>query len=339
MRNAWLLLGLALLGGVAGPLACGQAFVVTGSTSSGGMSTAAAGPGVGGSGGDTSASSGGGSTSISGATSSTGTGMSGAPCKADAECPGLITLCGEPACIDGFCSHRGLQPNGNSSSQLYGDCHFAKCLNATLVNGESDTDVYDDGNECTDDVCKNGMPSNTPKPGSQCGVNGVCNDKGACVECTGNDVSKCPGAQKACINGYCSALTCQDGMKDFNETDEDCGGDECAPCGDTSYCLVPKDCTSGVCKVPPAEALMKCIAASCTDLVKNGKETDTDCGGPDCQVKCQVNMKCAVGGDCMSGVCQAGKCQQANCKDGVKNGMEKGVDCGASGCALKCPGG
>lgn len=75
-------------------------------------------------------------------------------------------------------------------------------------------------------------------------------------------------------------------------------------------------------------------APTCTDTVKNGSETDVDCGGS-CSTKCGDNAGCGVPADCTSGVCTAGRCVASACSDGVKNGSETGVDCGGS-CTQKC---
>jgi hypothetical protein len=67
--------------------------------------------------------------------------------------------------------------------------------------------------------------------------------------------------------------------------------------------------------------------------MKNGKETDVDCGGPDC-AKCANTKACGVASDCLSGTCTGGACQPG-CFDSLKNGNETDVDCGGS-CAQKC---
>jgi hypothetical protein len=46
------------------------------------------------------------------------------------------------------------------------------------------------------------------------------------------------------------------------------------------------------------------------DGIKNGAETDVDCGGPDCP-KCPDGKGCAAGSDCQSGFCVYGICQPA----------------------------
>jgi hypothetical protein len=65
-------------------------------------------------------------------------------------------------------------------------------------------------------------------------------------------------------------------------------------------------------------------------MVKDGAETDIDCGGGTCQ-KCIDGKTCLVPNDCVSGVCTGGICSPPTCTDGVKNGLETDVDCGG-GC-------
>ncbi len=48
-------------------------------------------------------------------------------------------------------------------------------------------------------------------------------------------------------------------------------------------------------------------AATCTDGVKDGSETGTDCGGPTC-MPCAAGGGCLVATDCQSDVCQAAIC-------------------------------
>jgi len=83
-------------------------------------------------------------------------------------------------------------------------------------------------------------------------------------------------------------------------------GTMCDDKGVCVECLAPTDCASGVCEQN------KCIPASCTDTLKNGTETDVDCGGADCN-GCDDGEVCVVGDDCKSKLCDNGACQVPTC--------------------------
>lgn len=73
---------------------------------------------------------------------------------------------------------------------------------------------------------------------------------------------------------------------------------------------------------------------SCSDSLKNGSESDVDCGGS-CG-KCAATKACNQAADCQSGSCNNGVCAAtATCSDMLKNGSESDVDCGGS-CSQKC---
>ncbi|HEY8077686.1 MAG TPA: hypothetical protein VIF62_26350 [Labilithrix sp.] len=95
------------------------------------------------------------------------------------------------------------------------------------------------------------------------------------------------------------------------------------PCPSGQHCDGAPDCASKVCR------MNVCQDASVADGVKNGDETDVDCGGMHAPA-CVDNKMCLVADDCTSGVCTSGVCQAPNDHDGVKNGDETGVDCGGS---------
>ena len=79
-------------------------------------------------------------------------------------------------------------------------------------------------------------------------------------------------------------------------------------------------------------------AASCSDGVRNGSESDIDCGGGSCAA-CATGKTCGGASDCVSGICTSGTCQpQPTCTDGIKNGSETDIDCGGSTCP-KCTSG
>jgi hypothetical protein len=88
-------------------------------------------------------------------------------------------------------------------------------------------------------------------------------------------------------------------------TDDACGGFLCPPCSDGHGCKTNSDCQSGVCQnntcvTPPA-------TPTCTDHLKNGAETDVDCGGPACS-PCDDGQTCVDQSDCKSESCDGGTC-------------------------------
>jgi hypothetical protein len=72
------------------------------------------------------------------------------------------------------------------------------------------------------------------------------------------------------------------------------------------------------------------VSSSCGDGMRNGGETDVDCGGP-CP-PCADGKACIVQNDCQSRVCTNNLCRAPTCNDGVKNGNETDVDCGGGTC-------
>src|SRR5262245_38849212 len=82
------------------------------------------------------------------------------------------------------------------------------------------------------------------------------------------------------------------------------------------------------CKFPAYKEKPDC-SGLCGDLVKNGDESDTDCGGPDC-TGCTQSRLCKEARDCVTRSCSGGVCQAPTCGDGVANGTETGRDCGGN---------
>jgi sugar lactone lactonase YvrE len=82
----------------------------------------------------------------------------------------------------------------------------------------------------------------------------------------------------------------------------------------------------------PLTQTTTCDAPTCTDGVKNGGESDVDCGGTSSCALCATGSACSLATDCVSGVCTAGACIAASCTDGVKNGAESAIDCGGGVC-------
>ena len=300
--------------------------------------------------GSSSSSSGGSSGEVSeaGAQSADGGGQTTADAASDAAAPGCgrnSTPCGEGGTCEGA-------PDCSS-----GICREGKCGTLSPSNGIKDGDETDvdcggtkapacaDGKgcgvtaDCTSGVCTGGKcqaPSST---------DGVKNGDETGVDCGGSSGKKCPAGQGCKSNADCDLLTCDpgtnkclpassgDGFKNGTETDVDCGGG--APtnaprCAQGKGCDVNGDCAG----VVQCDANTKtCNAPSSGDGLKNGTETDVDCGGgaPTNAPKCIGGKACLVVGDCADGECTGNVCVAPTSADGKKNGDESDVDCGSSG--------
>jgi hypothetical protein len=142
----------------------------------------------------------------------------------------------------------------------------------------------------------------------------------------------------ALIVGCPTAATDTPGDADAAPPDIDAAVDTGPPCsrmttlcGPNKACMGPPDCASGLCR----DDVCRDIAPA--DGVKNGDETDVDCGGTKAPA-CTDNKGCLVAPDCTSSVCVGGICQPPSPTDGVQNGDETGKDCGGAK-APKCAAG
>ncbi len=243
-----------------------------------------------------------------------------ADCLAN-NCSGGICL-PAPTCVDN-------QKNGSETDVDCGGATCPKCINGKICSGNGD---------CTSGLCSGGVCA---APAPTC-VDGVKNGSESDVDCGGAVCPKCANGKiclaggdclsSNCMGGVCAppAPTCVDGIKNGTETDVDCGGATCPKCINGKICTGSADCVSGLC----SGGICAAPAPTCVDGIKNGSETDVDCGGLVC-VKCGTGKICSAGSDCASGVCSGGVCAAAACNDGVKNGAETAVDCGGGTCP-KC---
>ncbi len=195
-------------------------------------------------------------------------------------------------------------------------------------------------NDCSSDICN----TSTDTCSNSLCTDGVKDGQESDIDCGGPVCSHCLGGKTCdtnsdCLSGVCSvnhvcaASTCENGTKDPGETDVDCGGTMCPGCALTKACLTGTDCLSHFCNATS----LTCVASQCLDGVKNGTETDIDCGGS-CGNDCKVGQVCKSSADCASGTCGSNNvCVATQCMDGVKDGAETDKDCGGgtcSGCAL-----
>lgn len=271
--------------------------------------------------------SGSGATGASSAATGGAGGAGGLQCIHPFDCAGADTDCVKRTCTGGRCGEGPVAAGAPTSTQVSGDCMRQVCDGkGGMKLVVDDLDVPVSAAPCFDPLCVGGSPSSAPSAAAApCDQGGgkVCDGLGHCVGCVAN--AQCPGA--ACVNNACVAVGCTDKIKDGTETDVDCGGTACPPCGAGKGCALAADCVSAVCSGVPGV----CQPPSCTDKVKNGLETDVDCGGA-CPLGCGAGKACLAHHDCLGGECAASMCLPT-CADGVKNGAETAVDCGGGGCS------
>jgi cysteine-rich repeat protein len=130
-------------------------------------------------------------------------------CLVPADC-GADTECQAKTCVAGVCGVDN-KPQGLAlAMQTAGNCKIAQCNGS----GQSETvddnsDVPVDTNQCTNNVCTAGVPSNPPTvAGTMCSeTNGTqCNGSGACVQCL--MATDCPGTDNECQRRTCTAGAC-----------------------------------------------------------------------------------------------------------------------------------
>ncbi|CAK9085396.1 Uncharacterized protein SCF082_LOCUS40458 [Durusdinium trenchii] len=137
--------------------------------------------------------------------------------------------------------------------------------------------------------------------------------------------------------------SCDNGRRDGNETDIDCGGPACeVKCAIGRSCLTDSDClAAAICNATTLRCTPTPPLVQCNNGIRDGSESDVDCGGDECRILaqdslganarlCTIGAHCKVHADCDSGSCDAGVC--ASCQDGVKNTHEGDVDCGSPQC-------
>jgi hypothetical protein len=205
-------------------------------------------------------------------------------CNDKTQCTGSDDGCVLRACNGGACTLVNAPANLPVGPQIMGTCHTNVCDGAgSVISIVDDTDVPVDGNDCTDDVCTNGAPSNPFKAaGSPCGSGLVCNAVGLCTGCTLDEQCQ-PPAYMLCDDDtntcFCTPVTCALAGKTCGVIDNGCGG-----------------------------------ALDCDDGIQNGDEGDVDCGAlPSCANPCANGMTCSSNAQCQSGACVDGVCCDGPC--------------------------
>lgn len=227
------------------------------------------------------------------------------PVKLGSRGVGTLAAClvGLGSLVQGGCSADPCVDDGffQSSNEDCAKLLRSACLDGKRNGDESDIDCGGSCGPCAE--------------GRRCEHNSDCESE----NCEGN----------LCVPGKNPVnAACDDGRRNGDETDIDCGGSCPARCEERKKCAEDRDCESGACDPNSRQ----CIQASCRDSKKNNRESDVDCGGPSCS-GCASGEDCLLPFDCLSLACAQNKCGEASCKDGLPNGQESDVDCGGP----KCP--
>ncbi len=186
-----------------------------------------------------------------------------------------VTVCDDdnPCTLDGCntdvgqCENTPVPDGPLAEAQTEGDCKSVVCSSGVQTEIDDDSDVFVDGNDCTDDLCNAGTPSNPNRAeGSSCGGSLVCNNAGVCVGC--NQPSDCAGS-----NTFCQTVTCQNSQ---------CGVSNTA----SGTALPAGDQTAGPCKE------RQCDGSGGIQTVN--RPTGTSCND---------NLYCNGADSCLSGNC------------------------------------
>lgn len=138
------------------------------------------------------------------------------------------------------------------------------------------------------------------------------NDSAHCGSCTTSCTApeSCLGGQCACVPKGCAQVA------QCGTADDGCGHPiECGACSNGGLC---------------AEG--RCMPPTCADGIKNGQESDTDCGGR-C-LPCGESRRCGTGSDCDTGLlCSGGLCTACSATHACAPGLVCGADGRCSACS------
>jgi hypothetical protein len=259
-------------------------------------------------------------------------------CVAATDCAGAETECQHRTCTAGVCGEANSPGGTVLTVQTVGDCKQRQCaVDGTVSVVNDNTDVPDDKNPCTNDVCTAGTPSHTlVASGTSCGGANTCNATGQCIGCV--FATDCPGTDTPCrtrscgAGGVCGFTFVTAGTKLTDPTVGDCKGLECDGAGNFEIFNdnndVPADsnpCTNDTCSAGTASHAPTSAGTSCgTNLV---------CDGASACVECVSATDCpGTDTECHTRTCIGGHCGISNAAAGTALAAQTPKDCKKSQC-------
>lgn len=219
--------------------------------------------------------------------------------EADRDCG--FDACGQPCAVGMSCF------SSRDCSEGVCDVHSLTCLAAQC----------DDGVENGDETC---LDAGGPTCLARCPLDAACNSNSDC-------------ASNRCEAGSCMLALVEE------DTDAD---DSRGSSAFNTDSLIAVATTGGLNSlgieslsvVPPPPP----PPPSCSDGIKNGNESATDCGAAcgDNNLRCGNGIACNDHADCLSQRCYLGSCAVPTCSDGIMNGAEACRDGGGPDCVRRC---
>ncbi|MDC0746893.1 hypothetical protein [Polyangium mundeleinium] len=217
---------------------------------------------------------------------------------------------GDPCTVEG-CEG---QPNAHVkvAGLPCGTNNALKCNANGQCSGCTSPDQCGESADCAPYACNSGVcnltftPSGTPVPAQ---VPGDCQQiqcDGNGEEMSANDDSDVPSTAcqlSSCVGGTPTSMPAAQGTPCSVGNGKSCDGE-----GNCVECNTDADC--GVAGIHCDPKSNTCF--SCTDGIRNGDESDSDCGGNRCP-KCTQGKSCNTGGDCTTANCADGACCSSPC--------------------------
>ncbi|MBW2454941.1 MAG: hypothetical protein JRI68_10535 [Deltaproteobacteria bacterium] len=245
-------------------------------------------------------------------------------CNGPSDCSDLPAddECQTRTCTAGACGQDFTSASTPVTAQQLGDCQEVVCDGSGGTQSNDDNgDVPVDNNDCTQDLCSSGTPSNPNEAANTaCGSQGTlyCDGQGTCAGCTTSN--QCP-TDVFCRDHFCNQNTQNCDYNDTanntalpsqDQTTGDCQELQCNGSGGIKSVAVNdpfldgNDCTADTCSNGSPVNSARPVNYSCS---QNG---GTYCDGNSSCVECNSANQCPSAPDCQFEICGSNSCGTGN---------------------------